>query len=62
MMNQMDRLLMIERERILLQADHQMAQIEKTRRDSVLRGRGYSLALGTASANNGPGDVKIQVP
>ena len=27
-----------------------MAKIEKTHRDSILRGRGYSLALGTGNA------------
>ena len=34
---------MLERERVLLQADKQMADIN--RRDSILRGRGYSMRL-----------------
>ena len=38
---------MIEREKVLKQADQKMAKIERTHRDSVLRGRGYSMALGT---------------
>ena len=38
---------MIEREKVLKQADQRMAKIERTHRDSVLRGRGYSMALGT---------------
>ena len=34
---------MMERERVLMQADQQMAQIN--RRDSMLRGRGTALGL-----------------
>jgi len=41
----MDSLIMMERERVLMQADQQMAQIN--RRDSMLRGRGYSIRLGS---------------
>ena len=47
MMHQMDRLIMMEREKVLKQADQRMAKIEKTHRDSILRGRGYSVVLGT---------------
>ena len=37
---------MMERERVLLEADQQMAQINKLdTRDSGLRGRGYSMRL-----------------
>ena len=49
-MRQMDSVLMMERERILKQADHKMAQVN--RRDSVLRGRGYSLKLGANTAKS----------
>ena len=40
---------MMEREKVLKQADQKMAKIERTHRDSILRGRGYSVALGTNS-------------
>ena len=39
----------MEREKILLQADTQMANIN--RRDSVLRGRGYSMKLTGANSS-----------
>ena len=42
-------MIMMERERVLQQADQRMAQIEK--RDSILRGRGLSIRLG--SGQNG---------
>lgn len=57
MMQQMDRLIMMERERVLKQADQKMAKIEKTHRDSILRGRGYSLKLGTANVIKGVGNA-----
>lgn len=49
---------MVERERVLLQADKQMADIN--RRDSMLRGRGYSIRLGgsNASASQHGGSTK----
>ena len=49
-MHQMDRLIMMEREKVLKQADQKMAKIEKNHRDSILRGRGYSIALGTGKS------------
>lgn len=46
--DEMDRLFMMERERVLLQADKQMANIN--RKDNVLRGRGYSIRLAGGSS------------
>ena len=39
---------MMEREKVLLQADHKMAQLDQSRRDSFLRGRGLSIRLGAS--------------
>ena len=43
MVDHVDRLIMMERERVISQADK---QIQMIKRDSVLRGRGLSVKLG----------------
>ena len=48
MFHEFDRMLMMEREKVLKQADQKIQMIHKTHRDSVLRGRGYSMKLDVA--------------
>ena len=45
---QMESVVMMEREKVLLQADQKMAQLSNSRRDSFLRGRGLSIRLGAS--------------
>ena len=61
----MESVVMMEREKVLLQADQKMAQLSQnsqSRRDSFLRGRGLSIRLGaslngiTAPRDQGEGE------
>lgn len=49
---EIERAVMMEREKIVQQADQRMALIERNARDSILRGRGYSLRLNLNGIND----------